>query len=151
MMSVESAVWVVVRAVLGIFCSTGLAAIVWVLSRYFPQDSVTATTQFLVTQALIIAVPAGVGATAAWWNPDNPPILRLLYAALIPALTFVCGWLTIAVRGVETYHALFGGTHRVPVIETGDLIGTLIVSSVIGANVIAGGLYVYRLVRYREA
>lgn len=151
MLNLEAAVWTLARAVLGIFLSVASSASIWVLSRLFLQNLTLDTTAFFVTQSLIIGIPAGIGATVAWWNPDSPRVLRLLAAASIPSATFVCAWLTVEIRGVYTYNALFGGSRRIPVIDTGDLLTTLIISSTIAANAIAAILYLYRLIRYREA
>ena len=150
MLSLESAVWILARAILGIFLSVALSAATWVLSRLFLQNLTLDTTMFFATQALVIGIPAGIGATAAWWNLESPRALRLLAAAVIPSATFICAWLTVEIRGVYTYNALFGGSRRIPVIDTGDLLATLIVSSVIAANAIAAALYLYRLIRHRE-
>ncbi len=150
MTSLESAVWIIVRAILGIFLSVAFAASTWVLSRLFLQNLTLDATTFFVTQSLIIGIPAGIGAAAAWWNQDSPRILRVLAAIFIPTATFVCAWLTVEIRGVYTYHALFDGSRRIPVIDTGDILTTLIASSVIAANGIAAALYLYRLIRHRE-
>ncbi len=149
-MRLESVVWIVARATLGVLLSAGISAAVWALSRYFPQDALAASTGFFITQSLIVAMPAGVCAVAAWWNPDSPLGARLFAAALVPAAAFLVSWLTIEVRGVETYNALFAGTHRLPVIATGDLLGVLIITATLSANVAAGALYIYRLLRHNE-
>ena len=149
-MSLESVVWIIARATLGLLLSAGISAAVWVLSRYFPQDALAASTGFLITQSLIVATPAGICAVAAWWNPDSPRGARLLAVALVPAAAFLVSWLTIEIRGVETYNALFAGTHRLPVIETGDLLGVLIITATLSANIAAGALYIYRLLRHNE-
>jgi len=149
-MRLDSVVWIVARATLGLLLSTGISAAVWALSRYFPQDALTASTGFFITQSLIVAMPAGICAVAAWWNPDSPLSARLLATALVPAAAFLVSWLTIEVRGVETYNALFAGTHRLPVIATGDLLGVLIITATLSANITAGALYTYRLFRHNE-
>ena len=149
-MSLESVVWIIARATLGLLLSAGISAAVWVLSRYFPQDALAASTGFLITQSLIVATPAGICAVAAWWNPDSPLSARLFAAALVPGAAFLVSWLTIEIRGVETYNALFAGTHRLPVIATGDLLGVLIITATLSANIAAGALYIYRLLRHNE-
>lgn len=149
-MRLESVVWIIARATLGVLLSAGISAAVWVLSRYFPQDALAASTGFFITQSLIVAMPAGICAVAAWWNPDSPRGARLFAAALVPAAAFLVSWLTIEIRGVETYNALFAGTHRLPVIATGDLLGVLIITATLSANIAAGALYIYRLLRHNE-
>lgn len=149
-MRLESVVWIIARATLGLLLSAGISAAVWVLSRYFPQDALAASTGFFITQSLIVATPAGICAVAAWWNPDSPRRARLLAATLVPAAAFLVSWLTIEIRGVETYNALFAGTHRLPVIATGDLLGVLIITATLSANAAAGALYIYRLLRHNE-
>lgn len=149
-MRLESVVWIIARATLGLLLSAGVSAAVWALSRYFPQDALTASTGFFITQSLIVATPAGICAVAAWWNPDSPLSARLLASAAVPTSAFLVSWLTIEIRGVETYNALFAGTHRLPVIETGDMLGVLIITATLSANVAAGALYIYRLFRHNE-
>lgn len=150
MISLESAAWILIRTLLGVFISTALSIVVWVLSQLFLRDLALATTSFFITQSLVIGIPAGVGAVAAWWNPDTAGRLRFIYAAIIPIATALCAWLVVEIRGVQTYYALFGGSYRISVIVQGDLLGTLIVSSVLGGNIIAASFYIYRLIRHRE-
>ena len=147
---VESAIWIVIRLTLGVFLAVALSIVVWVISQLFLRELALASTGYFITQSLIIGVPAGIGAAAAWWNPEHPASMRLASAVLVPAATFLCAWLTIEIRGVETYYALFGGSQRISVIVLGDMLGALIASSVIGGNAAAAAFYIYRLLRYRE-
>ena len=151
MTSLESAIWIFARLFAGVFLSVVLPAVVWVLSRLFLQYLTLETGVIYITQALIIGIPAGIGAVAAWWNPDAPTRMRVLSALLIPPATALCAWITLQIRGVYTYYGLLAGTHRVPVIDIGDLLSTIIVASVIAANALAAALYIYRLIRHREA
>ena len=150
MITLESTVWIVVRICLGIFLSVVLSAVTWVLSRLFLQYLVLDETTIYIMQSLIIGIPAGIGAVAAWWNPDSPLLFRLMGAFVIPPATSLCAWLTIELRGVYIYYGLLGGSHRVPVIDIGDLLSTVIVSSIIAANALAAALYLYRLFLHRE-
>ena len=134
MITLESTVWIVVRICLGIFLSVVLSAVTWVLSRLFLQYLALDETTIYIMQSLLIGIPAGIGAVAAWWNPDSPLLFRLMGAFVIPPATSLCAWLTIEIRGVYIYYGLLGGSHRVPVIDIGDLLSTVIVSSIIAAN-----------------
>lgn len=149
-MNLESALWMLIRVVLGVFLATAFSAAAWVLSRYFPMDTAEASTAFFAVQSLIVGVPAGVGAAAAWWTPDSPARMRLIRAAAIPPATALCALLAIQIRGVETYYGLFAGSHRILVVETGDLLGALIIASVISANIIAAAFYLHGYIRRRE-
>ncbi len=151
MTSMESTVWIFARLLLGIFLSFLLPAIVWVLSRLFLQYLTLETTTIYITQSLIIGVPAGIGAVAAWWNLESPVRVHVLSALFIPLATALCAWLAIQIRGVYTYYGLLGGSYRVPVIDIGDLLSTIIVVSSIAANVLAAALYLYRLIRHHES
>ena len=150
MTTLESAIWIIARAFLGIFLPLVLSGTTWVISRLFLQYLTLETATIYITQSLIIGIPAGIGAVVAWWNPESPMRLRLLSAVLIPLATALCAWLVLEIRGVYTYYGLLGGSHRVPVIDIGDLLGAIIVASVIAANILAATPYIYRLIRHRE-
>ena len=150
MTTLESAVWIVARICLGIFLPVVLLGVTWVLSRLFLQYVALETTTIYITQSLIIGIPAGIGAVAAWWDLEAPVRLRLATARTVPPATALCAWLTVEVRGVYTYYGLLGGSHRVPVIDIGDLLSTIIVASLIAANILAATPYFYRLPRHRE-
>ena len=150
MITLESTVWIVVRICLGIFLSVVLSAATWVMSRLFLQYLTLDETTIYITQSLIIGIPAGIGAAAAWWNSDSPLIFRLAGAFVIPPATSLCAWITIEIRGIYTYYGLLAGSHRVPVIDIGDLLSTVIVSSIIAANCLAAAFYLYRLFFHRE-
>lgn len=150
MLTIESAAWIVARICLGIFLPVVLLGITWVLSRLFLQYLTLEASTIYITQALIIGVPAGIGAVAAWWNLEAPARLRVITALIVPPATAFCAWLTIEIRGVYTYYGLLGGSHRVPVIDIGDLLSTIIIASLITANTLAAAPYFYRLFRHRE-
>ena len=150
MTALESAVWIVARAFLGIFLPLVLLGVTWVLSRLFLQYLTLETTTIYIVQSLIIGIPAGIGAVVAWWNLEAPTILRATTALIVPPATALCAWLTVEIRGVYTYYGLLGGSHRVPVIDLGDLLSTIVVASVIAANILAAAPYLYRLFRHRE-
>ncbi len=151
MPTLDSAIWIVARLLVGIFLSLALSVVVWVISRLFLQYvSLDATTIF-ATQSLIIGIPAGIGAVAAWWNLEAPARVRVFTALIVPPATALCAWLTVEIRGVYTYYGLLGGSQRVPVIDIGDLLGTIIVASLIAANVLAATPYLYRLLRHHES
>jgi len=148
--ALESVTWIVVRAFLGIFLPAVLLGVTWVLSRLFLQYLSLETTTIYITQSLIIGVPAGIGAVAAWWSLEAPTRLHVLSALLIPPATSLVAWMTVEIRGVYTYYGLLGGSHRVPVIDIGDLLSTIIVASLISANAFAATPYLYRLLRHGE-
>lgn len=151
MPTLDSAIWIVARLLVGIFLSLALSVVVWVMSRLFLQYvSLDATTIF-ATQSLIIGIPAGIGAVAAWWNLEAPARVRVFTALIVPPATALCAWLTVEIRGVYTYYGLLGGSQRVPVIDIGDLLSTIIVASLIAANVLAATPYLYRLLRHHES
>ena len=150
MTTLESVIWVVARAFLGIFLPVVLLGVTWVLSRLFLQYLTLETTTIYITQSLIVGVPAGIGAVVAWWNLEASIRLQLLTALIVPPATALCAWLTVEIRGVYTYYGLLGGSHRVPVIDIGDLLSTIIVASLISANIFAATPYFYRLLRHRE-
>ena len=151
MLTLESAVWIVARVFLGIFLPIVLLGVTWVLSRLFLQYLTLETTTIYITQSLIVGIPAGIGAVVAWWNLEAPATLKMIAVLIIPPATALCAWITLEIRGVYTYYGLLGGSHRVPVIDIGDLLSTVIVASVIAANVLAAAPYFYRLLRHREA
>ena len=150
MLTLESAVWIVARVFLGIFLPIVLLGVTWVLSRLFLQYLTLETTTIYITQSLIVGIPAGIGAVVAWWSLESPTITRVVTALTVPPTTALCAWITLEIRGVYTYYGLLGGSHRVPVIDIGDLLSTIIVASVIAANVLAAVPYLYRLLRHRE-
>ena len=150
MTSLESIVWIIARVCLGIFLPTALSAVTWVLSRLFLQYLTLDTIVIYLTQSLLIGVPAGIGAVVAWWNLDAPTRVHILSSAVIPPITAFAAWLAVEIRGVYTYYGLLGGSHRVPVIDLGDLLTTIFVTSLITANALAGALYIYRHFRHRE-
>ena len=151
MTSLEAAIWIVARTFLGIFLPLVLLGITWVLSRLFLQYLTLETTIIYITQSLIIGIPAGIGAVVAWWNLDAPARIHVMSAVLIPLATALVAWLTVEIRGVYTYYGLLGGSHRVPVIDLGDLLSTIIVASLITANALAAPIYLYRLIRHHES
>lgn len=150
MLTLESAVWILARICLGIFLPVVLLGVAWVLSRLFLQYLALETTTIYITQSLVIGIPAGIGAVAAWWNLEAPATLKVITASIVPPATALCAWLTVEIRGVYTYYGLLGGSHRVPVIDLGDLLSTIIVASLIAANILAAAPYFYRLARHRE-
>ena len=150
MLTLESAAWIIARVCLGIFLPVVLLATTWVLSRLFLQYLTLEASAIYIAQALIIGVPAGIGAVAAWWNLEAPAMQKVITALAVPPTTALCAWLTVEIRGVYTYYGLLGGTHRVPVIDLGDLLGTIIIASLIAANILAAAPYFYRLARHRE-
>ena len=150
MISLDACLWIVARALLGVFSSVGLAMVVWVVSQLFLRDLSVASGGYFLTQALVIGAPAGVGAVAAWWSPDAPAMQRWAQVALMPVATGLGAWLVLEVRGVETYYALFGGSQRIEVVVQGDMLGTLVVAAVVIGNAIGGALHIWRVVRYRE-
>ena len=150
MISLDACLWIVARALLGVFSSVGLAMVVWVVSQLFLRDLSVASGGYFLTQALVIGAPAGVGAVAAWWSPDAPAWMRWAQVALMPLATALGAWLVLEVRGVETYYALFGGSQRIEVVVQGDMLGTLVVAAVVIGNAIGGALHIWRVVRYRE-
>ena len=151
MITLEAAVWIIARLCLGVFLPVVLFATTWILSRLFLQYLTLEATTIYITQSLIIGVPAGIGAVAAWWNLDAPTRFQVLSVVLVPLATALVAWAAVEVRGVYTYYGLLGGSHRVPVIDLGDLLGTIIVASLITANVLAAAPYFYRLFRHRES
>ena len=151
MTSIESIIWIAARLLLGIFLSLALPAVVWVMSRLFLQYVSLETTIIFLVQSLIIGIPAGIGAVVAWWSLEAPARVRAITALLVPPATALCAWLTVEVKGVYTYYGLLGGSHRVPVIDLGDLLSTIIVASLVAANILAAAPYFYRLLRHRES
>ena len=150
MLTIESTAWIIARICLGIFLPVVLVGITWVLSRLFLQYLTLEASIIYITQALIIGVPAGIGAVMAWWNLEAPATLRVVTALVVPLATALCAWLTVEIRGVYTYYGLLGGSHRVPVIDLGDLLSTIIVASLVTGNILAAAPYFYRLARHRE-
>ena len=151
MLTLESVVWIVARICLGIFLPVVLLGVAWVLSRLFLQYLTLEASTIYITQALIIGVPAGIGAVAAWWNLEAPATLKVVTALIVPPTTALCAWFTVEIRGVYTYYGLLGGSHRVPVIDLGDLLSTIIIASLVAANILAAAPYFYRLARHRES
>lgn len=150
MTTLESAIWIIARVALGVFLPAVLSAVAWVFSRLFLQYLTFDATTIYVIQSLIVGIPAGIGAVVAWWNPDSPTRQHILTVAIVPPITALAAWLAIEIRGVYTYYGLLGGSHRVPVIDLGDLLGTIFVASLVTANIFAAAPYFYRLFRHRE-
>ncbi len=151
MLNLETGVWILVRLCVGIFASVAFAVVTWLLSRLFLQYVALDTTTIYIMQSLLIGVPAGIGGVAAWWNSDAPTGQKVATTAAVPLATALTAWLTLEIRGVYSYYGLLGGSQRVPVIDIGDLLGTVITASIIAANVFAAAPYLYRLFRHREA
>lgn len=150
MLSLESAIWIIARLCVGIFLSVVLAAIAWVLSRLFLQYAALDTTTIYLMQSVIVGIPAGIGGVVAWWSSAAPPHWNTIVAISVPCTTALCAWLTLEIRGVYTYYGLLAGSYRVPVVDIGDLLSTVIVTSIIAANILAAAPYLYRLIRHRE-
>ena len=150
MTNLETAIWIVARAALGIFLPSVLSAVAWVLSRLFLQYLTLEATTIYITQSLIIGIPVGIGAVAAWWEPDSLARQHILTLVTVPPITALASWLTVEVRGVYTYYGLLGGSQRIPVIDLGDLLGTIFIASLITANIVAAAPYLYRLLSHRE-
>ncbi len=150
MLTIESAVWIIARICLGIFLPVVLLGVTWVLSRLFLQYLTLEASTIYITQALIVGIPAGIGAVVAWWNIEAPATLKVITALIVPPATALCAWLTVEIRGVYTYYGLLGGSHRVPVIDIGDLLSTIIIAPLITANILAAVPYLYRLACHRE-
>jgi hypothetical protein len=150
MLTLESTAWIIARICLGTFLPVVLLGTTWVLSRLFLQYLTFEASTIYITQSLIIGVPAGIGAVVAWWNLEAPATLKVITTLTVPPATAFCAWLTVEIRGVYTYYGLLGGSHRVPVIDLGDLLSTIIISSLITANILAAAPYFYRLFRHHE-
>ena len=94
MLTLESAVWIVARAFLGVFLPIVLLGVAWVLSRLFLQYLTLEATTIYITQSLIIGIPAGIGAVVAWWNLEAPATLKVIAALTVPPATALCAWLS---------------------------------------------------------
>ena len=75
----ETAIWIVVRALLGIFLPVVLLGVTWVMSRLFLQYVALEETIIYLTQSVIIGIPAGIGAVVAWWNLEAPARVRAVH------------------------------------------------------------------------
>ena len=105
---------------------------------------------FVLRMTLVIGVPAGVATVVLWWNTESPTRVRVINAAVIMLVATALPAAVMAVKGVETYYALFAGTYRIPVIDVSDALITMVASAGVGTNVVAAALSIYRMARYRE-
>lgn len=138
------------RGIIGILIATAFASIIWAIGWLVFASVPKDTSWFFLSQALVVAIPAGFGAAGAWWNPESPGRLRLLQVASIVVLACIAAWLNIEISGVDTYNALFFGAFRAPTLILGDMLGTLIGTAVITANVVGAAFMIHQVVVRRE-
>jgi hypothetical protein len=60
-------------------------------------------------------------------------------------------WLFNEIRGIETHYALARGVLRVEVFSVSHMVSSLLIGAVLGGNIFAATLYLYRVVRHNEA
>ena len=150
MLNTELLIIVTARGFLGLFLAAILGFGSWSVIRDSIQTPNSDSALFFLAQAAMAGGGAGMGAAVAWWNTQSSRRVHWLSALLTVAAAVVVTWLVLEIWGVYTYHALFGGVYRVPVISTSDMLTKMVTAAVLSANAAAAALYMYRALRHRE-
>ena len=150
MVSTELLIIMLARGALGLFLSAILGFGSWSLIRIFIPTPNSDSASFFLVHAAMIGGPAAVGAALAWWNTQSSGRVHWLTVFLTMGITVVSTWLIIEIWEVDTYYALFGGVHRLPVISTRDMLTRLMTGAVLSGNAAAAAFYLYRALRHRE-
>ena len=140
----------IARGVLGLVFAGVAGLFFWFFLWRYVQAPAATETRFIATLALLIGIPEGLATAIVWRNAESPRRVRWAFAAAALLAAVAAPYVAMQIRGVQTYHALFGGSVRLPVIDVADALGAMIVSSALAANAVAGALAVYRMARYRE-
>ena len=86
----------------------------------------------------------------SWWNTQSSRRVHWLSTALTLGATVFSAWLFNEIRGIETHYALSGGVLRVEVFSIRYMVSSLLIGAVVGGNIFAAALYLYRVVRHNE-
>ena len=150
MVNLELLINVSVRSTFGVLSAVVLSFGFWWLTRVTFNTSNLGLSWFFLVQAFLVGGPAAVVIVLAWWNTQSSGRVHLL-SVVLTLLTAVAGaWLVNEIRGVETHYALVQGALRVPVFSISHMLASMISGAVLGGNVVAAALYLYRALRYRE-
>lgn len=75
----------------------------------------------------------------------------MVSVAVILIAAVAGAWLVNEIRGVETYYALIRGVRRVPVYSLTHMFVGMMLGAVFVGNAVGAALYLYRVIRHREA
>ena len=149
---VELLINIAARSAVGILSATVFSLVVWWGTRIFlklnPAD--LGLEIYFLTQATIIGGAATVVVVLSWWNTQSSRRVHWLSTALILGATVFSAWLFNEIRGIETHYALSGGVLRVEVFSIRHMVSSLLIGAVVGGNIFAAALYLYRVVRHNE-
>ena len=150
---VELLINIAARSAVGILSAIVLSLIVWWGTRIFlrlnPGD--LGLGMYFLTQAAIIGGAATVAVVLSWWNTQSSRRVQWLSTALTLGATVFSAWLFNEIRGIETHYALARGVLRVEVFSVSHMVSSLLIGAVLGGNIFAATLYLYRVVRHNEA
>ncbi|MDP6513011.1 MAG: hypothetical protein QF878_07485 [SAR202 cluster bacterium] len=152
LIDVEILIIVVVRGTTGLLSSTVISLMFWWGTRAFLKLNASDLGQdvYFLTQAVIFGASATLVIALSWWNTQSPPRLQWLFAVLTLGITILSAWLFNEIRGIETHYALVGGVLRVEVFSIRHMVSSMMMGAVIGGNIFAASLYLYRVTRYNE-
>jgi len=149
---VELLINIAARSAVGILSATVFSLVVWWGTRIFlrlnPAD--LGLEIYFLTQATIIGGAATVVVVVSWWNTQSSRRVHWLSTALTLGATVFSAWLFNEIRGIETHYALSGGVLRVEVFSIRHMVSSLLIGAVVGGNIFAAALYLYRVVRHNE-
>ena len=149
---VELLINIAARSAIGILSAIVFSLIVWWGTRIFlrlnPGD--LGLGRYFLTQAAIIGGAATVAVVLSWWNTQTSRRVHWLSTALTLAATVFSAWLFNEIRGIETHYALARGVLRVEVFSISHMVSSLLLGAVLGGNIFAATLYLYRFVRHNE-
>ena len=141
---------VLARGLLGLALSAIAGFVVWLGIWPYVHGPALSEPRFVAMLALVIGTPSGLATALLWRNSESPRRIRWLLALVALAVAVVTPCVVMLIKGVQTYYGLFGGSIRLPVIDVADALFTMLVSSAVAANIVAGALATYRMARYRE-
>ena len=148
---VELLINIAARSAAGILSATVFSLVVWWGTRIFlrlnPAD--LGLGMYFLTQATIIGGAATVVVVVSW-NTQSSRRVHWLSTALTLGATVFSAWLFNEIRGIETHYALSGGVLRVEVFSIRHMVSSLLIGAVVGGNIFAATLYLYRAVRHNE-
>ena len=152
LIDVEILIIVAARGAIGLLSATVISLIFWWGTRVFLKLNASDLGQdvYFLTQAVVFGASATVVIVVSWWNTQSPPRLQWLFAVLTLGFTILSAWLFNEIRGIETHYALVGGVLRVEVFSVRHMASSLMMGAVLGGNIFAGVLYLYRVTRYNE-
>lgn len=138
------------RAVFGLPLSFVFSIVGWTTIRItFPQAGFMSFLYPLIP-VLVIGGFAALGAILAWWNTESHGQVKAISSSLVIGSALVTCWIVfqIAINSQETVWVPRIGL--APYIRSWDFLRPTILNVAIISNVVAGGVYIFRVIAYRE-